>query len=55
MRSPDFFNIHNPSSRTVAQGLIQPLTEMSTKNLLGGKEQPERKADNRTAISEPTV
>jgi hypothetical protein len=31
----------------------QLLTEMSTKNLLGGKGRPARKADNVTAISEP--
>jgi hypothetical protein len=28
-------------------GSTQPLTEMSTRNLPGGKEQPARKADNR--------
>jgi hypothetical protein len=33
----------------------QPLTEMSTMNLPGGKERLERKADNLTAISEPIV
>jgi hypothetical protein len=31
----------------------QPLTEMSTRNLLGGKERPARKADILTAIGEP--
>jgi hypothetical protein len=31
----------------------QPLTEMSTRNIPGVKEQPESKADNLTAISEP--
>jgi hypothetical protein len=31
------------------------LTEMSTRNLPGGKGWPERKADNLTAICEPTV
>jgi hypothetical protein len=39
--SPDevivFFNWRNPSSRTVALPLTQRLTEMSTKNFLGGK------------------
>jgi hypothetical protein len=34
---------------------IQPLTEMSTKNLPVGKEWPVRKADNFTAICEPIV
>jgi hypothetical protein len=31
------------------------LTEMSTRNLRGGKERPARKADNLTAICEQTV
>jgi hypothetical protein len=35
--------------------LTQPLTEMSTRNLLGGKGRQARKADNLTDISEPTV
>jgi hypothetical protein len=34
---------------------IQPLTEMSTRNLPGGKGRPARKADNLTAIFEPIV
>jgi hypothetical protein len=46
------FNLFNPSSRTMAQGLAQPLTEMSTRKLPGGKGRPARKADNLTAISE---
>jgi hypothetical protein len=33
----------------------QPLTEMSTRNILGGKGRPARKADNLTAIFEPVV
>jgi hypothetical protein len=37
MRSFDFFNWTIPSSRTVALGLTQPLTEISTSNLPGGK------------------
>jgi hypothetical protein len=32
----DFFNLPNPSSRTMALGLTQPLREMSTRNLPGG-------------------
>jgi hypothetical protein len=39
MRSLDFFfffNLPNPSSRTMALGLTQPLTEMSTRNIPGG-------------------
>jgi hypothetical protein len=39
----------------MALGSTQPLTAMSTRNLLGGKGQPARKADNLTAICEPTV
>jgi hypothetical protein len=33
----------------------QPLTEMSTRNIPGGKGRPARKAENLTAICEPTV
>jgi hypothetical protein len=33
----------------------QPLTEMNTRNILGGKGQPARKTDNLTAICEPIV
>jgi hypothetical protein len=51
----DCFNLPNPSSRTMSQGSTQPLTEMSTKDLLGGKWQLAPKADNLTAICEPTV
>jgi hypothetical protein len=37
MRSLDsFFNLPNPSSRTVALMFTQPVTEMSTRNLHGG-------------------
>jgi hypothetical protein len=50
-----FFNLPNPSSRTMALGSTQPLTEMSTRNLPGGKGRPARRADNLTAICEPTV
>jgi hypothetical protein len=50
-----FFNSPNPSSRIMALGLTQPLTELSTRNLAGGKGQLARKADNLTAISEPIV
>jgi hypothetical protein len=48
-----FFNRPYPSSRTMALGSTQPLTEMSTKNLLGGKRRPALGADNLTAICEP--
>jgi hypothetical protein len=30
-----FFNLSNPSSRIIALGLTQPLTEMSIRNLPG--------------------
>jgi hypothetical protein len=50
-----FFNLSNPSSRTMALGSTQPLTEMSTKKIPGGKGLPARKADNLTAICEPIV
>jgi hypothetical protein len=50
-----FFNLPNPSSRTMSLESTQPLTEMSTRNLSGGKGRPARKANNFTAICEPTV
>jgi hypothetical protein len=33
----------------------QPLTEMCTRNLPGGKERPGRKDDSLTAVCEPIV
>jgi hypothetical protein len=39
----------------MALGSTQPLTEMSTRNLLGRKGRPARKTDNLTAIYEPIV
>jgi hypothetical protein len=39
----------------MALGSTQPLTEMSTRNPLGGKGRPELKAANITVISEPIV
>jgi hypothetical protein len=39
----------------MALGSTQLLTEMSTKNLLGGKGRPALKADYLTAICEPIV
>jgi hypothetical protein len=50
-----FFNLLNPSSCTMALGLTQPLTEMSTRNLPGGKGRPASKAENLTAICELTI
>jgi hypothetical protein len=49
------FNRPNPSSRIMALGSTQPLTEMNTRNLPGGKGRPARNADNLTAICEPIV
>jgi hypothetical protein len=45
----------NPSSRIMALGSTQPLTDMSTTILPGVKGRPARKADNLTAICEPIV
>jgi hypothetical protein len=57
--SPDemigFFNLPNPSSRNMALGSTQPLTEMSTRNIPGGKGRPAGKDDNFTAICESIV
>jgi hypothetical protein len=50
-----FMNWSNPSSRTMILGSTQPLTEMSTRNLPGGKGRPARKADNFAAVCEPIV
>jgi hypothetical protein len=50
-----FFNSTDPSSLTKALGSTQPLTEMSTRNLPGGKGRPAHKADNITASRDPIV
>jgi hypothetical protein len=50
-----FFNSLNPSSRTMALGSTQPLTEMSTRNLPVGKGRPAREADMLTAICKNIV
>jgi hypothetical protein len=50
-----FFNWPNPSSRTMALGSTQPLTEMSTKNLPGRKGRSVRESDNVTAICKTIV
>jgi hypothetical protein len=50
-----FFNVSNPSSRTMALGSTQPLTEMSTRNLPGGKKRPAHRADNLAANCVPNV
>jgi hypothetical protein len=41
----DFFNLPNPSSYAMTLGSTQPLTEMSARNILGGKGRTARKAD----------
>jgi hypothetical protein len=51
----DIFNLPNPSSRTMVLGSTQPLKEMSTRKLPGGKKRPARRADNLAAIYEPNV
>jgi hypothetical protein len=51
----DFLNAPNPSSRTMTLESTQPVTEMSTRNLPGGKGRPAHKTDNLTAICEPMV
>jgi hypothetical protein len=51
----DFFNLLNPSSRFMALGSSQPLTEMSTRNFPGGKMRLERRADTLAAIYELNV
>jgi hypothetical protein len=50
-----FFNLPNTSNITMTLGSTQPLTEMSTRNFPGGKGQPAGRADNPTAICDPTV
>jgi hypothetical protein len=52
---PDKVDFFNPSNCTLALGSTQPQTEMSTRNLPGGKRRPARRADNLTAICEPIV
>jgi hypothetical protein len=44
------FNLPNPSSHIVALELSQPLTEMSTRNLPGGKGRSAFEAENLTVI-----
>jgi hypothetical protein len=49
----DFFNLPNASSHSIALGSTQPLTEMSTRNLPGGKKRPARRADEYVNMWEP--
>jgi hypothetical protein len=51
----DFLTLPNHSSRTMALGSTQPLTETSTRKCSGGKKRPERRADKVSAICEPNV
>jgi hypothetical protein len=51
----DIFNWTNPSSHTMALGSTQPVTEMSTRKLPGGKGRPARNPNNLTVICEPIV
>jgi hypothetical protein len=46
----EIFHWHNPSGRTVALRLTQPLTEMSTRNISWGWRQPVCRVDNVTAF-----
>jgi hypothetical protein len=58
VRVPDeveFFNLPNSYNSTMALGSTQPLTELSTRNLPGGKKRPALRADNLAAICEPNV
>jgi hypothetical protein len=49
----EFFKWPNPSSGTMDLGSTQPLTEVSSRNLPGDKEQPAHKADKLITICEP--
>jgi hypothetical protein len=52
MRSFNFLNLYSCNMALVS---TEPLTEMSTRNLPGGKGWPARKANNLTTICEPIV
>jgi hypothetical protein len=51
----EFLNLPNLSSRTMALGSTQPLTEMSTRNVPGDKGRPVLLAYNLTSICEPVT
>jgi hypothetical protein len=53
-RFTGFFNLPNPSSCTMALGMTQSLTEMSTRNFPRGKRQPAGWRIRRTT-SQPSV
>jgi hypothetical protein len=42
-----FFNLSNPSSRTMTLGFRRPLTERNTRKSFWGKARLARKTDNR--------
>jgi hypothetical protein len=44
------FHRHNPSGHTMALGLTQPLTKMSTRNISWGQRRPVHRADNLTTF-----
>jgi hypothetical protein len=50
-----FFSLPNSSSRTMALGSTQPLTEMSTTNRPGSKKRPAHRTDNLAAIYKTNV
>jgi hypothetical protein len=54
MKSLDCCNLRIPSNRIMALGVIEPLTEMSSRNPTGGGDRrPVHKADNLGATYEP--
>jgi hypothetical protein len=59
VRIPDevdfFFNLPNPSSRTMAPGIDSASNRNEYQEFTLGKKRPECKADNLTAIYEPIV
>jgi hypothetical protein len=51
----EFFQLTYPSSLNMTLGSTQPLIELRTRNLPGGKMRPARKSDIPTVISESIV
>jgi hypothetical protein len=51
----NFFNLPNPSSRTMGLGSTQLLKKISTRNLPGSKKRPACRADKLVAICVPNV